>query len=1747
MIGRNMTFRANGNWVVSDDETQVGTIPVGSTRLLNGMVVQDVTRLTEVAYNQSDFEVSTPIPYLEKYGFEMGGGAYFLFGSDGDDAVGAKARIEAQVTEDIWVNAILSNDKVFNTNVSVNFEVTIPNAPASRWFRRNKVRDSLFASDRRFYRVATNITRRADTIPVMGMGSGGGGGGAVAPLMLAIIDPNVTDDPTMAFGGSGTEDDPFKSLLDYTEEADSLKDDFAIVFVRRRTDATDLNLDTTITLLDNQALLGEGIEHSLTNLGLTGITLPGSTDGLAVPLLSNANSASLIALSPTTPIVTLANANQVAGFTIDGGGTAAGIVGTGINGFSINNVSTQNVTNGLQIVSDTLGGVGTGLGIIRDNMISGVGLGSTQGVSIEHTAGILDLIVSGNTITGFQGEDATSNGVLDLSEDTNMNMVLDPGEDIDFDGRLDLSEDLNMNGMLDAGFGLRVIASGSSLIRAYDPTGTTGLGISNNAFSSNGTGSTVQALDTSLIMLDFDTNTATGSTDLIGAGLEFLADGGRIDMTSFTGNTASGGVGAGGIFQTRSGGIITVSNALVTAFNNNMFTGNALDGMFVEADSGTILFDQVSGSVFDGNGDDGLDLQTTGGGSLTVVEALVGNSYTGNTDNGIEVTGGLGGVLDIDIGDPLAIGASPIMGNGGAGVFIGTTGGTLLTSLNGITATGNGGSGVVISLDGGTVLLDSISDNNLNDNGEHGLAIINDNGGTLITPFVSDNDFSNNAEAGLFIGGTGPTPGEGVATTGVTDLGSVTRNNFNRDVRGTDGILLDASDQRIVATLTRNTFVGRARVLDAGGLVTDPGAGRGIGGRVTGSSTGPVGPGGLTLAVGTAVPADENSFSANGDAHIGILMEGNTTNRVDMVSSRFMGAFNGGFGIGDSPGGTDSTPQFAGDGVHLIVNDIAVLTGSLVASRLSGNENNGLELEVIGNNDAGNGPTSPAAQINDFVISGNVFGLDPTLPDTDPDFALNTGNGADGIAIFRTERGQFNDMIISGNLINANGRNGMLISSAGANQLNLLNMRPDSVLISGNTITNNGEDGIEFRIGADADVLANLDLNIIDDNGRNGIQVAKQINDAKDSRSITGMWTRNTIRDNGDDGLDLEGLLGNILNDPIAGSLVPIPGAGTFPRYGLVIGDAAINPVGTLSPLGNLITGNAADGVQVTGGGVVTIGNNVIERNGTLTSIPDLNPTDGLGTDVPGPLRVLHAGINIEGPEYENGNITITGKTDLTVDDLTLGTAFQEVLAFSNRISKNNGDGVEFLVEGGAPSFDFQQFTSDPALFPAVTFDGLDTQSLRLINNEITQNAGRGVDILVRPGDNDLFDSDNNTTAFGALIDPDSVNPQSVRNSVLGTVTMIGNDIKGNALEGVYIVTTNDIDTNQILDSRIDPGDNDGDGPDAPDGLLAPSVRLNIELHDNEIIGNGENVTDFPATGLVVRVGTTDGEFGVTFPGGFATDGFNPEDLDGDGILDNDLDGDGFLDSVEPVFGGIAMSATGNRFDGNFGDDILFHGFTSTIDPIVTAGTWTPPSMMDPGEFTIDAYQSDPLSRLDLIFTGNLFNSIEANNEDATVGTFGEPGAFYANAEAVFKSRLIMDNLAPGPFTDATRGRNAQRLASRWITGPSPLSPNPASPPDFGAFLYPGMGNSTFRVRGGDNGFTDQGLTVADGVSPVAISDIFILDRPGTAGDPDLVDGFGEARGVLFILGPVGGGFGNQPWGWGNLTTIPALPPIEAP
>ena len=68
-------------------------------------------------------------------------------------------------------------------------------------------------------------------------------------------------------------------------------------------------------------------------------------------------------------------------------------------------------------------------GVITDTTIrGGAVLPARAGISVTHVDGLLELHVENNTVTGYHGEDATGNGVINPGDDVNGNGVLDPGE-----------------------------------------------------------------------------------------------------------------------------------------------------------------------------------------------------------------------------------------------------------------------------------------------------------------------------------------------------------------------------------------------------------------------------------------------------------------------------------------------------------------------------------------------------------------------------------------------------------------------------------------------------------------------------------------------------------------------------------------------------------------------------------------------------------------------------------------------------------------------------------------------------------------------------------------------------------------------------------------------------------------------------------------------------------------------------------------------------------------------------------------------------------------------------------------------------------------------------------------------------------------------------------------------------------------------------------------------------------------------
>ncbi|MCA9043518.1 MAG: hypothetical protein KDA69_04310 [Planctomycetaceae bacterium] len=1561
-IGRYFSLRSNFSLPIGDANETLGTVSdFNSFRYSGSNIVYTRTASIENAYQQFDFEVATPMPLVGQYGIDIGVGGYYLNG-DGDarDGAGFSLRTQAQVNNNFWINGLLTTDPVFGANYSMNMELTLPDGGPTQWFARRPVASNLTTGVLRNYRIArktsTQSTEATFTSPK--------GNHA---LSVVVIDPNV------AASGTGTPDDPLMSVADYMAMPAATRALYDIVFVRSQVDGLDTNLNTTITLLDGQRLIGDGSgTATFSALEAPGslFVLPGQTIGTA-PILSNS-------AAPGLDVVTLANANEVTNFTIDGTSTGRGVVGTGIDGFNIHDNTFVNVIDGIVITSDTsvfLDCPGEDVGIISNNIVGGTGATNPidpGGIVLTHTAGTLTYQMTGNNMSAFNmfGADITVTG-----------------------GTLNANDEIN------------------------------GFIVGANTFSGNGGGLRMTATGTGTINADIQGNTAANN---LGDGIVLVADGpaATFNIETFTGNSGSGNRGHGSQIVARNSATLVLNDGLdnssVLAGSN--MTGNLLDGMQIVADGSDILIDQISAVVATGNGDDGMELAALNGGSITWIAPIVGNTFDGN---GAAVPG-LGNPSPADVGAGRGNGleittagaGSMIVGGGIDPALDGGIG--VLGTPNANSFSNNTGNGLAFQLDGGTMVFDGIYNNVATGNGNNGMSIVNNLGGTFVvvnpdvpnTADIKFNDFSNNGNAGLFIGGTGA----GGGPRAVTDLGLLADNNFDRTTSGTDGIQFNAIDNFIVMDLIRNSFVGRA------------GAGRGIGGRISGT-VGTLPPGGLDMNIFASTDINGmpefNTFSNNGDAHIGIIFEGGTDNLVEISDHTFSGAIDG------------ALVDFNGDGISLISRN-ARLRGYIKSSTITLNEGDGIHLESVG------------GTIDDFEIGGaaigegnlisqNGLGGIPTI------LGQNTFHG---IHIVRRDTGQFNNLLIARNTVTQNGlnaggvpvsfSNGLMIDVFGADQTSLPNGLPDSILVSQNEFTQNLGDGIEIRLGADADLGVDIIGNLISRNGQvdngaggftlvnnaaSGIQVTENVNTSTDSRGVFGLWQANEISNNANDGIQIYGDTGNQLTGEQ-----------------LVIGSTVLNPLGVFDPLGNLIVDNGGDGVQISRGGLITVGNNTIMGNGTI-----------------GPFGLVNAGINIDG-DYDSNS-------------------FQEVEIISNFISQNIGDGIQLLDEG-----------QDSVLVAR--------------NNQIFLNQGRGIDILVRPGDTDTTDSDN--------LDPGSPAITNLATGLVTTdVTLIGNEVIANDLEGIYIVGTNDTSQSQSVSSSAALGQA---------GTVTRAYQLRLDIHENRVIGNGQN-SFFPATGLVLRVGTTDGGFGPTFAGGFATDGLNVEDLDGNGILDNDINGDGYLNAASNSFvGGVSASITNNFFDGNNGEDILFHSFRSTVDPN-TGTAW------DAMTYNPNGYQSDPLARLDLIFTDNTFSSIEANNGYLNIVTGNQAGAFYNNADATFKSRVVGMNPEDGPFAaGGARRRNATRLASRYSTNPPGLLPFIPNTPDAETFLYPGMGDSTFRVIGGTNTFLDPGI------GTLTIDQIFIYDDPTFVGDPNLVDATFEANGVFFTGGNQ---FGELPFGWG--------------
>lgn len=742
------------------------------------------------------------------------------------------------------------------------------------------------------------------------------------------------------------------------------------------------------------------------------------------------------------------------------------------------------------------------------------------------------------------------------------------------------------------------------------------------------------------------------------------------------------------------------------------------------------------------------------------------------------------------------------------------------------------------------------------------------------------------------------------------------------------------------------------------------------------------------------------------------------------------------------------------------------------------------------------GDSEATASLNISVIDGNTFGVDnlgnegngvsfhmqertaiDSLHITNNTF-LN--NGLDGFKFFRRDDAELNGVFVEKNTFENHGSDGIDFFAQNTTR-DLLDF-----VVNENEITNNDEYGLRIAVAADARIQANLDNNTIDFNGQrangNGehpndnlgnrgtaggiglrgfqqVEVLMDLNNNRirnnfgdgfhtdaplviDSMRVSGVWTDNTITNNMLSGFRQDGVafsnfvwLDNTFENNgedgariINGDDIDILGMrNTFVsnfQNGLHLG-RAINAVfgdGTIANQ-NIFDSNGEDGFKVTQSNGAYLANRGRGRYIDLAlNRFNLNGDDGIdvGED-PNHFRQT-------GPGAGTGNV-LHGDEEVTNTHVTVTDAI---------IFRNGGDGVEYLGEG------------------------IGFSSLTVRDSRITRNGKRGIDILNAVGENT-------------------------------NVTLIDNTVASNYLSGIYIVNTTS--STQRQDSEKDDLVADGDFTNVipelelrirentiqSNGNADPGTVSTVTLAGQNPLNSNTNVIGLPVTsrqemnnsvglaslipdhtigtlgGLVIRVGTSDsiGALEASAPSIELTNY-----------------------ATGSTRGGVRAEVVNNAFDGNFGSEVFFDSFTSTIIPPLTQNNW---NTSDNPSYQITNLWRDPLSRFDLAFYGNTGNSLDVLNGYA----------FYDNAESEFKSRGNAsrtpsdnhNNDPRGPFgggNNDIRWRNATRTLGRDI--PIVVAP--------GFFGFEGWGNSSWRVEAG---FETSGFQLDDPV--FGFSNFFDTER----------------------------------------------------
>jgi titin len=803
---------------------------------------------------------------------------------------------------------------------------------------------------------------------------------------------------------------------------------------------------------------------------------------------------------------------------------------------------------------------------------------------------------------------------------------------------------------------------------------------------------------------------------------------------------------------------ITADNSVVRGLGITFFLGNNHAGVRLQGNG-----DHIEGCYVVGN-ENGV-LTSGSDDVIGGTGAGAGNLISHNNNDGIDIFGDNNVVQGNTIGTDIT--GTQRLGNG-YGVFINHASGNLI----GGTAAGAGN--LVSGNDYGIFI--AAGDNTLVQ-------------GNLIGTDITGTSAVANGHSGIFVGGSGNTIGGTSAGAGNLVSGNlidgiqfqffagtnnlVQGNLIGTDITGTqalgnggDGVFLDADGDTIGGTaagagnlISGNTFdgidipTGINTTIQGNKIGTDITGTQALGNRQVGlfADSGGNTIGGTATGAGNLISGNRLDGIELLGSGTGNLVQGNLIG-TDITGTQALG---NAYGVVVGAGGNTIGGTAAGAGNLISANfeegiylDGAgnIVQGDLIGTDITGtqalgNRQIGMFVDVYSGGDTIGGTAAGAGNLISGNFQGNIELLGSgnlvqgNLIGTDITGAQALGKGGDGVFVgFGANTNTIGGTVAgAGNLISGNQRNGIELNGSG----NLVQGNRIGTDVTGTQVLGNGLDGVFVGSAGNPNTIGG-----------------------------TAAGAGNLISGNAFDGIELGGGNNLVQCNRIGTDITGTQALGNA-RMGVFVGAGGDTIGGTAVGAGNLISGNGGDGIELAGG-------------------LDLVQGDLIGTDITGTQAL---GNGFDGVADAGGSLDTIGGTAAGAGNLISGNArdgIEIVYGFNNTIQGNNigtdFTGTQALANG----------RNGITLIASSTTVGGTTAAAA---NIIAANGGSGVVISGVEGygrfsliEGNFIGTDASATLnLGNAADGVTINQNASNNTIGGTASGAGNVIAFNGHDGVLV------------------------------------------------------------------------------------------------------------------------------------------------------------------------------------------------------------------------------------------------------------------------------------------------------------------------------------------------------------------------